>query len=788
MGVAERHSRDAAARAFTGQRPFWRVSESVRWVLAGCTLVAVLGLGNIDLLVRRSAPQWDAVDYFGPEFSLIADHIKSGRLLLWDPWVAAGTPDSAEPEFGTTSPIVLVMGLLSPNPRAGFVMYWMFIWMAGPIGLLVLCRHLKCPVWGGLIAAIGFGASGFYTGHAEHTAHLYSVSFLPWIIWRFDLALSRRSYWGALQAGILYGLSALGGYPVYTIVTPGFLVLWSAARAFDNDDGKLPASGWRRRLWVSAAAILLLTAVGGAVMSPAYIGFFKETRGYSDRTGPRSREEALTQNILPVGDLTTLASPYLSLLDIEHGRFWPFSDISMRSIYVGSLVTTLAFFGLLGGRRWRSWLFSIAILFLCCATGYQLVIRAWLYDFLPPTRYFRNASSFRTYFILLFAILAALGAKDLNSVTTSIESSPRKRHFFICSIVMAIIVGWTFAIVTHLARVFPPSYGFATIQAIIVWCAAAALAYLLWDERVPRTTAYGLLLAVALFDGITTLRISRITMHSPGTVSFWRVMKMQHDPSLDLSAHRLFRQLDPPAMLNNFPPSRYPSNRNLPLKIATLNNDITLWNRFYRQIQDDPLLCQMALGKDRIWFAAQAAWGPPSDANFVDYARRVHQLQSAVVILHTAEQMKSLSMRSGGQRGTTSPAPVLGFGEASRAQVSQISYWPNSLSFHYFASTGGWLIVTDRWAPGWKATVNGQPREVLGADFVFRAVRVEPGDNFVQFQYRPWGWPGLLVLSWGTLLVAGVWQIRRVTASFGFASRNRPTEASTDSEGRTLPQ
>src|SRR5271157_729006 len=55
-------------------------------------------------------------------------------------------------------------------------------------------------------------------------------------------------------------------------------------------------------------------------------------------------------------------------------------------------------------------------------------------------------------------------------------------------------------------------------------------------------------------------------------------------------------------------------------------------------------------------------------------------------------------------------------------------------------------------------------------------------------QYRPWGWPGLLVLSWGTLLVAGVWQIRRVTASFGFASRNRPTEASTDSEGRTLPQ
>ncbi len=406
------------------------VSATLQWWLAGCIVIAVLCLGNFDLLSGKSAPQWDGVDYFGPEFSLVADHIKAGRLLLWDPWVAAGTPDSAEPEFGTTSPIVLAAGLLSPNPQAGFVMYWMFIWALGPIGVLVLCRHLQCPVWGALIAALGFAASGFYTGHAEHTAHIYSVSLLPWILWRFDVGLLRRTYWAAVQAGIIYGVSALGGYPVYTVVTPAFLVLWSVGRLLDTERGR--SIGFRKQVAYAAAAIILVGAIGGAVMAPAYIDFFKDTQGYSDRTGTRPREVALRENIFPAGEVTTLSSPYLSLLDVRYGRFWPWADISMRSIYMGCAVVTLALFGLLGGARWRWWLCLVAVLFLCCATGYQLPLRGWLYDFVPPTRYFRNASSFRTYAILLRRILCAVGARDLDSPESE-TNNHRKLRLLIVS-------------------------------------------------------------------------------------------------------------------------------------------------------------------------------------------------------------------------------------------------------------------------------------------------------------------------------------------------------------------
>ncbi|MGB7552983.1 MAG: YfhO family protein [Candidatus Korobacteraceae bacterium] len=757
MPTAKQPIVNAAPEIFSGGPRWFSASTILNWWLAGCIVIAVLCLGNLDLLSGKSAPQWDGLDYFGPEFSLVADHIKAGRLVLWDPWVAAGTPDSAEPEFGTTSPIMLAAGLLSPSPQAGFVMYWMFIWILGPIGILVLCRHLRCPVWGGLIAALGFAASGFYTGHAEHTAHIYSVSLLPWMLWRFDIALLRRSYWPAVQAGAIYGVSALGGYPVYTIVTPAFLLLWSLGSLWDTERDR--SVGLGKQITRSVAAVILTSVIGAAVMAPAYIGFFKDTQGYSDRTGTRSREVALRENIFPAGDVTTLSSPYLSLLDSRYGYFWPWADISMRSIYMGSAVITLALFGLLGGGRWRWWLFILAILFLCCATGYQLPLRGWLYDFVPPTRYFRNASSFRTYAILLGVILCAFGTRDLESAKAEADNRGRLR-LVICATVLALASGLVFAVVTHLAAVRLPTFNLAVVHGIIGWGSIVALAFLLWTRKLPPSVVFALLIAIAVFDGIATLRISRSTTHSPAARGFWHIMNAEHNASLDLSDSDLFRSLDPPAPLNNITPSRYPTNRNLPLKLATLENDITLWNRYYMQIEHDPLLRQMALGDDRIWFTESAVTAPANDGNFVVLEKRMQQLQKPVIVIHSRPAMEEISRRRADDKEQWLPTITPdSLGSASVARISGLSYWPNSLSFHYVADKPGWLMVTDRWAPGWKVTVNGRPQEVLGADFVFRAVKVEAGDNLVQFHYRPWGWPYLLILSWGTLLIIGICQV-----------------------------
>jgi hypothetical protein len=47
------------------------------------------------------------------------------------------------------------------------------------------------------------------------------------------------------------------------------------------------------------------------------------------------------------------------------------------------------------------------------------------------------------------------------------------------------------------------------------------------------------------------------------------------------------------------------------------------------------------------------------------------------------------------------------------------------------------LVLADTFFPGWRVTVDGEPREIARANVAFRAVALEPGGHMVDFTYEP---------------------------------------------------
>jgi uncharacterized membrane protein YfhO len=95
------------------------------------------------------------------------------------------------------------------------------------------------------------------------------------------------------------------------------------------------------------------------------------------------------------------------------------------------------------------------------------------------------------------------------------------------------------------------------------------------------------------------------------------------------------------------------------------------------------------------------------------------------------------------------------------AQV--LKYTPNDLKLKVTCPADGWLLVTDRWAVGWRAKVNGMPADVFGGNLIFRAVRVRGGENTIHFYYRQHLYFAMILVSWCTL--AAVFAISRLKPS-----------------------
>ncbi|MGI9088588.1 MAG: hypothetical protein ACR2HH_12745 [Chthoniobacterales bacterium] len=706
--------------------------ERLKWPHAALILLAIFLAANWQILAGRVFERWDAYVLGAPAYSLLADFARSGRIVYWDPWIAGGSPDFAIVGSAVFSPEVLLFALITGMGHHAYLAFWLIVWLSGGMGILLLARHLQVPVWGGLAVALGFVFSGFYTGHAEHTSVLYSYSALPFILWRLDVAFMQRRFLPAAQAGAIWGLSALAGYPALTVSTVGLVGAWGIGRYFFAADEER-AQDWKRGLLY----LLTMGAIGVVILSPAYISGAYEGRGYSDRSAPLTREFALNSNALHPGALATLSSPALIGLKLFQRSLWSYTDVSSANLYTGGVTLLLALLSLTSSRsrRWRWFLGALALFALACAISVALPLRGWLFDLLPPTRFFRHSSMLRGFVLFLFSILALFGARDLAETRRDPAAA---RRLSLLAPLLALPATIAFVSVLVIANLEHRERFLAGAHFVFLW-GSLTLAGLMMMRGRKSSFLPAMLLLVALVDGIAASHFSEGTMYSKGLRP---KMPFPASSSVDLGAAGFWRALGAGENVNQY------------FKVPAFRSYAPFENGFQRAIAAKPILHQMAIGDDRTWFAPAAPAVAPTQEAFDAFAERVTNLRAPIILRHPRAAMLHDKVSLGEDRATIEKTAA-----AILAPTNVDQYLPEKLVLETTVPSDGWLMVTERWSRSWRATVNGIERPVEGANFIFRLVPVVRGRNRIEFSYHPFAMPALLIASWSMAGLVGLWSL-----------------------------
>ena len=84
-----------------------------------------------------------------------------------------------------------------------------------------------------------------------------------------------------------------------------------------------------------------------------------------------------------------------------------------------------------------------------------------------------------------------------------------------------------------------------------------------------------------------------------------------------------------------------------------------------------------------------------------------------------------------------------------------VRYEPARIDIKVQAAAPALLVLSDLFYPGWEATVDGRPAEILRANYVMRAVAIPEGAHEVRFLYRPASFrAGVAASAAGCLAVA----------------------------------
>lgn len=740
-----------------------------------CVLATMRAIAFGGMLTNQHA---DILSFVLPRFCYLGQRLAAGDIPLWNPWLQAGTPYAADPQSGWL--YLPAMTLFSALPcTTAMRTLIVFQPLLGGLGLYWFLRRERlrrtaCTV-GGIAFSMAIAGSAVGLSMPFAAALAWTPLVLVGVEGYFEATRwSRRLLWMALSAiawGQVAGAHMSHGLFMCTLIA----ATYAGAKTWHM---------WRHRHcsgWVAIARISLFFAF----LPLANLAFFLPRLALI----PRS---ALAAGYAALGP-TTSAALTASDAPLADGGVWAgwfFALGAAPGAYIGAAVLLCI------PAAWRSGHRRLLIGVITAA----VVIYLMTLDLFVGAQWFRtlmlripygdiylhNPSRFRLLFLLLFAILGALGVHGI------MVDHPGTRRTL-----RSIALGAGIFIVVPLVLGASPS------RMWILILGAAAITFPLvalangrsWAKlAVPAILAFELAAAALMgsqFSGETYLGLENRgpwleaelvtapgphrapTVDAQGYATPGTIAKRMQDLQPDSSARARYMPWAPPASyfikgyLFKQEPEDWPALFNgrgmlfdLPEAFGYNPFQLERYWRYVRTANDVPIFYNAALLKRpslsdaRLlgvrYLTVPKGVAPPmtatqvtTEGNYVLYKVNGAEPRASVVPQWRVEPSEDAAMIAVTEAGfdpgrvaVLEKDPGLARVDGARPGVADYAEAsPEDVRISVSATAPSIVVVRNAWDENWSATVDGTPTQVLPTDGFLQGVAVGPGEHEVRLTY-----------------------------------------------------
>ncbi|MCC6294665.1 MAG: hypothetical protein IT164_18575 [Bryobacterales bacterium] len=786
--MAENHQSDAVrpAQPLSGGHSHGPIAAWPQrlWnaVRVPCLLLLLVALAHWKLVLTNQYTWIDTPDIARqvvPWMQFQVGELQAGRLPLWDPYSWGGQPLLAQAQPGTANPVNWL--LFAMPTRHGWiklsVLHWYFVlihWLCALFFYWFL-RSLQCGRTAAVLGGLVYALSGF-VNYVDWPQQKMGGLWAPLILLYAFRALRNDRYWRCLGlAGLFLGLSVLTGHhvaPMFVGLAVAGVWLWETWAARDEV---------RMRLAAGLLAMGVIAGMVGAVQILPAMEYSKLAVRWVGMDEPVSHDQPVSYTVHTNYGIQSFALIGTVLPGVHR-------HTNAYIGFVSILLALSAVWGLWGdserGRAVR-WLACLGVAGLLFSLAGETNFHGILYALIPMLEKARNPSHAVAVWSLGAAGLAGIGVDRL----LRREGLEQARWLF-----SRVAVGsglllwaiWTFYFADKNGKVEADARG--VVVGFLAFLAAALVSGWVAGALSRRGMVAGLavLLMAELSNGMA--------YQYPNLDSPWRAGAMrdlpkdselvgwlQGQPGLYRfewnGKDHLYNISDLYGLETDMSFLASVTGNVYRLGIGSERAHILMgtkfvvaqephgaWNRLAFTARDGSKVWANDAVMPRVWTVHHVEGGWKRGQAAREMERGEHDFRRWAFLAGPAPKVESCP-------GSAEPG--------AQDHVYLLRRVSNLVEIHAEMACRGLLVLSDTWYPGWRATVDGHPAELLEVYGGLRGVVLDQGAHRVRMVFRPasvYLGAGLSLL--GLLAAAGLYCTRNRMPAPGAIQSFSPPNAS----------